>query len=40
MMMDKIVSHWIERSQYDLDTAKAMLEAGRYLYVGYVPAGA
>ena len=27
--MDKIVEHWIERSQYDLDTAKVMLDAGR-----------
>ena len=33
--MDKIVEHWIERSQYDLDTAKVMLETGRYLYVAY-----
>ena len=34
--MDKIVEHWIERSQYDLDTAKAMLDTGRYLYVSYM----
>jgi HEPN domain-containing protein len=34
--MDKIIEHWIERSQYDLDTAKVMLEAGRYLYVAYM----
>ena len=34
--MDKIVGHWIERSQYDLDTAKVMLETGRYLYVAYM----
>jgi len=34
--MDKIVGLWIERSQYDLDTAKAMLETGRYLYVAYM----
>jgi len=34
--MDKIVEHWIERSQYDLDTAKVMLETGRYLYVAYM----
>ncbi len=27
---------WIERSQYDLDTAKIMLETGRYLYVAYM----
>jgi HEPN domain-containing protein len=34
--MDKIVAHWMERSKYDLDTAKAMLDTGRYLYVGYM----
>jgi len=34
--MDKIVEHWIERSQYDMDTAKVMLETGRYLYVAYM----
>ena len=34
--MDRIVAHWVERSEYDLDTAKAMLDAGRYLYVGYM----
>jgi HEPN domain-containing protein len=34
--MDTIVEHWIERSQYDLDTAKVMLDTGRYLYVAYM----
>ncbi|MCF8143427.1 MAG: HEPN domain-containing protein [Deltaproteobacteria bacterium] len=34
--MDRIVAHWVERAEYDLDTAKAMLDAGRYLYVGYM----
>jgi HEPN domain-containing protein len=34
--MDKYVSNWLERSRYDLDTAKAMLDAGRYLYVAYM----
>jgi HEPN domain-containing protein len=34
--MDKIVEHWIERSQYDLDTPKVMLDTGRYLYVSYM----
>jgi HEPN domain-containing protein len=34
--MEKIVAHWVERSQYDLDTAKAMMDAGRYLYVAYM----
>ena len=34
--MDKIVEHWAERSLYDLDTAKIMLDTGRYLYVAYM----
>ena len=34
--MDRIVAHWVERSQYDLDTAKIMLDTGRYLYVAYM----
>jgi HEPN domain-containing protein len=25
--------HWLEQAQYDLDSAKAMLNSGRYLYV-------
>lgn len=25
--------HWLEQAQYDLDTAKAMLNSRRYLYV-------
>jgi HEPN domain-containing protein len=36
VLMDKIVEHWVERSKYDLDTAKAMLDTGRYLYVSYM----
>ena len=34
--MDKYVSQWLERSNYDLETAKAMLDARRYLYVAYM----
>ena len=34
--MDKIVGHWVERARYDLDSAKAMLECNRYLYVAYM----
>ena len=34
--MDKYVSQWLERSKYDLETAKAMLVAGRYFYVAYM----
>jgi HEPN domain-containing protein len=28
--------YWIERAEYDLDTAKAMQQTGRYLYVGFM----
>ena len=34
--MDKKVTYWIEMSDYDFDTAKAMLQTGRYLYVGFM----
>jgi HEPN domain-containing protein len=34
--MGKIIEHWVERSHYDLDTAKVMLDTGRYLYVAYM----
>ena len=34
-MMDK-VKYWVEMSDYDIDTAKAMLDTGRYLYVGFM----
>ncbi len=34
-MQDK-VKYWIEMSDYDIDTAKAMLETRRYLYVGFM----
>lgn len=34
--MDKIIFHWVERAEYDLETAKSMLDTGRYLYVGYM----
>ena len=33
-MNDK-VAYWIEMSDYDFDTAKAMLETKRYLYGSY-----
>lgn len=35
MANDKI-SYWIEMSDYDLDTAQAMLDTHRYLYVGFM----
>lgn len=28
-----IPEQWVEQARYDLDTARAMLESGRYLYV-------
>lgn len=34
-MADK-VEYWIEMSDYDFETAKAMLETKRYLYVGFM----
>jgi HEPN domain-containing protein len=34
-MNDK-VSYWQELSDYDLDTAVAMLKSKRYLYVGFL----
>lgn len=34
--MDKKVTYWIEMSDYDFDTARAMLQTGRYLYVGFM----
>ena len=35
VMNDK-VTYWIEMSDYDFDTAKAMLETKRYLYVAFM----
>ena len=32
---EKVV-YWLELSEYDLRTADAMLETGRYLYVGFM----
>lgn len=34
-MNDKI-SYWTDLSDYDLDTAEALLVSGRYLYVGFM----
>lgn len=35
MTSDNII-YWIEMSDYDFDTANAMLETKRYLYVGFM----
>jgi len=34
--MDNKVQYWVEISDYDLDTAEAMLASKRYLYVGFM----
>jgi HEPN domain-containing protein len=34
--MDKKITYWLDLSEYDLDTAKVMLESGRFLYVGFM----
>ena len=34
--MDNKIKYWIELSQYDLETAEAMLNSKRYLYVGFM----
>ena len=34
--MDDKVTYWTEMSDYDFDTAKAMLDTKRYLYVGFM----
>lgn len=30
------INYWIDMAGYDLDTARAMLQTGRYLYVGFM----
>ena len=34
--MDDKAQYWIEISDYDLETAEAMLHSKRYLYVGFM----
>ena len=34
--MDEKVAYWVEIAEYDLETARAMLQTGRYLYVGFM----
>jgi len=36
MAIDKITQYWIEHSDYDFVTAKAMLKASRYLYFSFM----
>ncbi len=35
-LIDDKVTYWIEMSDYDLETADAMLATSRYLYVGFM----
>lgn len=34
--MNDRVKYWLEMLEYDFDTAKAMFETKRYLYVGFM----
>lgn len=34
--MNKKVQYWMEMAEYDLETAKVMLEGRRFLYVGFM----
>jgi len=34
--MDEKVKYWIDLSDYDLETAEAMLRSRRFLYVGFM----
>ena len=34
--MQKIIDEWLKIAEYDLKTAEAMLETGRYLYVAFM----
>lgn len=34
--MDEKVKYWLELSDYDFETAEAMLSSRRYLYVGFM----
>jgi HEPN domain-containing protein len=34
-MGEKIIKNWIALAEYDFETAKAMLDSGRYLYVAF-----
>lgn len=35
-LVDEKATHWVDLAGYDMDTAKAMLQAGRLLYVGFM----
>jgi HEPN domain-containing protein len=35
-MSQKVINNWLALAEYDLSTAKAMLQTQRYLYVGFM----
>lgn len=35
-MMNEKVKYWIDLAEYDFETAKAMFDTKRYLYVGFM----
>lgn len=36
MLLDSITLQWIERADYDFETARSLLKSGRYLYVAFM----
>lgn len=36
MAMSEKTGYWIDLADYDIETARAMLQTGRYLYVGFM----
>jgi len=34
--MSEQINYWVELSDYDIETAVAMLKSKRYLYVGFM----
>lgn len=34
-MSEKVIKNWLSLAEYDFQTAKAMLDSGRYLYVAF-----
>ena len=34
-MSERVIQNWVRLADYDLETAKAMLDAARYLYVAF-----
>lgn len=34
--MDSKAAHWIKSANYDIETAQAMLQTQRYIYVGFM----